>query len=304
LEERAAEVLGVEAALYVTSGHMANQTALFVHGRPGESVIAHSGCHIFNYESGALCSLSGLQPRPIDTEDGTFTAEQLRGAIQPLNIHHAKNRIVALENTHNRCGGTVWPLQRVISVCEFAHEHGLLVHMDGARLWNACAATGTEPREWTVGLDSVSCCFSKGLGAPVGSVVCGSRGFVDEARFARKIFGGQMRQAGIIAAGALYALEHHRERLPEDHANAKLLAELVGQAPGVRVIPPQSNIVIFEISDPRLTAAQLVEAVAPVARIYAISERRIRMVTHLDVSAEQCRTAGEAVARALKQLLA
>ena len=302
LEERVAEVLGKEAALYVPSGTMGNQLCLKAHSRPGDSVIAHAQAHILFYETGAPCAISGLQPRVIDSKDGTFTVEQAAALITPANIHHSHNRIVAVENTHNRCGGAVWPYERFASVCGFAHEQGLMLHLDGARLWNACAATGTEPTAWTQHADSVNVCFSKGLGAPIGSALGGSREFVEDCRFFRKMFGGQMRQAGIIAAAALYALEHNRERLVEDHANARLLADIVGQAPGLAVAAPATNIVMIDVTAPNVTAAQLAEAVAGEVTILAIGPRRLRAVTHLDVSRTDCRRAGEAIARAMQAL--
>ncbi|MCH7471672.1 low specificity L-threonine aldolase [bacterium] len=302
LEELVASLLGKEAALYVPSGTMGNQLCLRALSQPGDSLIAHVGAHVLHYESGAPCALSGLQPRTIDTPDGTFSPEQVGALIAPPNIHHSRNRILALENTHNRCGGTVWPMEQFASVCAFGHEQGLVVHLDGARLWNACTASGTELSDWTQHVDTVSVCFSKGLGAPVGSALAGSRDFVERCRFFRKMFGGQMRQAGIIAAGALYALEHNRERLAEDHANARLLAEIIGEADGLACIPPQSNIVMIDVTAEGISAQQVVEAVAEEATVLAIGPRRIRAVTHLDVSQEECKLAGEAITRAMESL--
>lgn len=302
LEERVADVLGVEAALYVSSGHMGNQVALRVHSQPGDSLIAHSGCHILNYESGAVCALSGVMPRGIDSADGTFTPQQLREKLWRDDVHHPRNRIVALENTHNRCGGSVWPLALHQQVCEYAHEHGLAVHLDGARLWNACEATGTSPRDWTGGVDSVSVCFSKGLGAPVGSCVAGSAEFVQEARFVRKMFGGQMRQAGIIAAGALYALEHNRARLAEDHANARLLAGIVEMSPHLSCWPPQTNMVMVNIEHPEISAARLAAELAAAVLAFDVAEKRIRCVTHLDVTRDDCQRAGEAFVATMQRL--
>jgi threonine aldolase len=293
LEARTAEVLGQEAALYVPSGTMANQLCLKVHARSG----------IFEYETGAPAAVSGLLPRYIDSADGTFTADDVAAELRPLNIHHARNRIVAVENTHNRCGGVVWPLEQYQAVSTLAHEHGLVVHLDGARLWNVCAATDTEPPAWTGHADSVGVCFSKGLGAPIGSALAGSREFVEEARFYRKMFGGQMRQAGIIAAAALYALDNHRARLPEDHANARLLAEKIDATGSLRCVPPATNIVIIDVLDKAVSAPQIVEGLAAEGVVLlAMGERKMRAVTHLDVSRDDCANAGDAFQRVMYKL--
>jgi threonine aldolase len=303
LEAHVAELLGTEAALYVPSGHMANQLCLRVHGRAGDSVIAHIRSHIFEYESGAPSAVSGLAPRFIDTPDGTFAPADVAELLTPRNIHHSRNRIVALENTHNRCGGVVWPLEQFEAVCHFCREHELLLHLDGARLWNACVASDTELPDWTHCADSTCVCFSKGLGAPVGSALAGSREFVEEARFYRKMLGGQMRQAGIIAAGALYALENHMQRLEEDHVKARELAELIGQAPGLSCIWPMTNIVVVEVQDPTLLAPQVVDELGREGVLFfSIGERRLRLVTHLDVSLDECRQAGRIFQRVMQRL--
>jgi len=303
LEARTAEVLGKEAALYVPSGTMANQLCLKVHARSGDSVIGHRMAHIFEYETGAPAAVSGLLPRYIDSADGTFTAADVAAELRPLNIHHARNRIVAVENTHNRCGGVVWPMAQYQAVSTLAHEHGLVVHLDGARLWNVCAATGTEPPAWTSQADSVGVCFSKGLGAPIGSALAGEREFVEEARFYRKMFGGQLRQAGIIAAAALYALDNHRARLVEDHANAQLLAEKIDATGSLRCVPPATNIVIIDVLDEKVSAPQIVAALAAEGVVLlAMGERKMRAVTHLDVSREDCAKAGDAFIRVMHHL--
>ncbi|MBN2081002.1 aminotransferase class I/II-fold pyridoxal phosphate-dependent enzyme [bacterium] len=304
LEEHTAELLGTEAALFVPSGHMANQLGLRVLGRAGDSVIAHASSHIFEYESGAPSAVSGLAPRFIDTPDGTFAAADVADLLQPRNIHHSRNRIVVIENTHNRCGGVVWPQDQYENVCVFCRDHELSVHLDGARLWNVCAATGTPPSRWASQVESVTVCFSKGLGAPVGSALAGSRAFIDDARFFRKMLGGQMRQVGIIAAGALYALEHNRERLVEDHANAQLFTKLVNEAPGLSCIWPDTNIVVIDVLDHTILAQQIVDdLIAEGVLVLSMGERKIRAVTHLDVSADQCRQAGEIVQRVMQQLV-
>jgi threonine aldolase len=303
LQERIADLTGKEAALFVPSGHMGNQICLRVHSGYGNNVICHSGAHIVAFESGSPCALSGLQPLLIETEDGTFSADQVKAKLHPANIHHSRNRIVAMENTHNRCGGAVWPIEKFSAVAEFGHSQGLAVHLDGARLWNACVSSGTEVTHWVQHVDSVSMCFSKGLGAPVGSVIAGSGAFIDEARFVRKMFGGQMRQAGVLAAAALYALENHWQRMTEDHSNAQVLAALIDEASGLSCIPPQSNIVIFDVLDSKVTAAQLVSEVAQdEVQVFAVAPQRIRAVTHLDVTREQCEAAGQAFGRAMERL--
>ncbi len=294
LEELTAEILGTEAALYMPSGHMSNQVCLRIHARPGDSVICHELSHVVYYESGAPSALSGLAPRLIETPDGLFSAKDIRETMAPVNIHHSRNRLVVVENTHNRAGGVAWPLEEYRRVSDYVHEQGMVLHMDGARLWNACVATGTAPSDWTKACDSLSVCFSKGLGAPVGSALAGSRALVEEGRFFRKMFGGQMRQAGIIAAGALYALEHNRARLCEDHDNAKLLAKLAGRAPGLSCHAPQTNIVIIDVTAPGLLAEQVSAALGEAGvLLHSIGARRLRAVTHLDVSRAQCKLAGE-----------
>jgi threonine aldolase len=302
LEEHVAQLLGKEAALYVPSGTMGNQLCLKAHSRHGDSLIAHAMAHILYYETGAPCAISGLQPRVIDTPGGTFTSEQVLPLILPRNIHHSRNRILALENTHNRCGGAVWPLAQFADVARFGREHGLAVHLDGARLWNACAATLTTPADWCQHVDSVNVCFSKGLGAPIGSALAGSRAFVDECMFYRKMFGGQMRQAGIIAAAALYALEHNRERLVQDHENAQLLAAILSNTPGISTQTPPSNIVMLDIMAQGVSAQQLADAVAHEVWLLPIGPQRLRAVTHLDVSREDCQRAGEILAQAMGRL--
>jgi threonine aldolase len=302
LEQRVAELTRKEAALYVPSGHMGNQLCLRACSQPGDALIAHVGSHVLHYETGTPCAVSGLTPRVIDTPDGTFTPEQVEVHILPRNIHHARARILSLENTHNRCGGTVWDLEQFRAVCACGHKQGLHVHLDGARIWNACAASGTQPQDWTGYADSINVCFSKGLGAPVGSALAGTEKFVEECRFYRKMFGGQMRQAGIIAAGALYGLEHNLDRLVEDHRNAKLLAQQVDSVPGLKCMRPQSNIVMVDILAEGVTAQQLVDAVAQDVLLYPVGPRRVRVVTHLDVGKKEMMQAGEGFRRAMQRL--
>ena len=217
LQARTAEILGKEAAIFMPSGSMTNQIAIRVHCQPGDEFLCEEQCHVYNYEQAAFAQLSGLVARTIPGKYGVLHLDQLRGMIRPEGDHLVRTRLVCLENTHNRGGGTVWPYQQLVDICQWARDNQLKTHLDGARLFNAEAASGIAAIEWSQHFDSVSICFSKGLGAPVGSALAGSKPFIQAARRARKLFGGGMRQAGVLAAAALYALEHHRERLVEDH---------------------------------------------------------------------------------------
>jgi threonine aldolase len=222
LEARVAELLGKEAAMFAPSGTMVNQLALRAHTEPGDEVILDGNAHIYYYEGGAPAALAGVMCRCLPGVRGIFTAADLEAVLRPADQHFAPTRLVCLENTHNRGGGKIWPQELVREIGTLTRERGIRLHLDGARLWNAAVARGISERELAAEFDSVAVCFSKGLGAPVGSALCGSREFIQRARRFRKMFGGGMRQAGIIAAGALHALEHHRGRLAEDHANARV----------------------------------------------------------------------------------
>jgi threonine aldolase len=301
LQAMTAEILGKEAALYVPSGSMSNQIAVRVHCKPGDEFICESGCHIYNYEQGAFAQLSGLVARTVDGKFGVLHVDQLRGLVRPQNDHLVRTKLVCLENTHNRGAGRIQPYENVTAICDWAHGAGLRTHLDGARLWNATVATGIPEATWAQHFDTVSVCFSKGLGAPVGSALAGPKDFIKEARRHRKLFGGGMRQAGVIAAGALYALQHHRTRLAEDHASAQVLAAAIRKTDGLTLSPDQvdTNIVIFLV-DPALgTAAQFVAELKTEGVLgYAIDVQKVRLVTHLDVTQTQCRTAGEKIQRA------
>jgi len=285
LERRVADILGKEAAAYMPSGTMSNQVALRTHTEPGDEIILEATAHSYFYESGGPAALSGLMCRLIEGERGLFTAAQVRAVLRPRNQHFPPTQLVCIENTHNRGGGTIWPLERIAEVSAAAREAGLAMHLDGARLWNATAATGIPEREYARHFDSASVCFSKGLGAPIGSALAGTAAFIDRARRFRKMFGGGMRQAGIVAAGALYALEHHRQRLAEDHANARLLAGGIARLPGIEIDPAavETNIVIF-----RSTAmpAETLSARLKGAGVWLLPRdaESLRAVTHLDVS--------------------
>jgi threonine aldolase len=301
LQEKVAALLGVEAALYVPSGSMANQIALKVHTEPGDDVIIGEGSHNFLYESGAAGAIAGVQ-MTIVGQGGLYTLDDVKAGFKVDNHHFAPTRLICLENTHNRGGGRIWPAAEVEKILAFAREQKVRTHLDGARLWNVAAATGRALPELAAGFDTVSVCLSKGLGAPVGSLVCGSRPLVHRAHRMRKMLGGGMRQAGILAAAGLYALEHHRARLVDDHQNARLLAERLAETPGIRVdlATVETNIVIGDLGDKVAGgAAGFVErARAGGVLLNAIGPRRFRLVTHLDVDRAGCERAVGVLARA------
>jgi len=285
-----AEFLGQEASLFVPSGTMANQLAIRAVTEPGDEIIADITTHSYNFEAGAASALSGCSLRLIHGQRGLYSARDVETAIRPSNEHFPRSRLVILENTNNRGSGSIWPLETVADVATTAHRHGLHVHLDGARLMNACVATGLKPTDYTRHADSVSMCFSKGLGAPVGSILAGPKPLIARAHRFRKMFGGGMRQAGILAAAALYAMEHNVNRLAEDHANARRLAEGIAELPGIRLDPRhvETNIVIFEVTAPLAPAAEFVRRLHERGVwMFATGPNQVRAVTHLDVSREQ-----------------
>jgi threonine aldolase len=298
LEARIAEMLGKEAAMYIPSGTMSNQIAVRVHCQPGDEFLCDANCHIYNYEQGAYAQLFGVGAQPIEGDYGVLRLEQLEDRIRPANDHALRTRLVCLENTHNRGAGRVLPYDGVVEICSWAAENGLARHLDGARLFNAVVASGIAARDWAQHFDTVSVCFSKGLGAPVGSALCGPEELIRRARRHRKALGGAMRQAGIIAAGALYALEHHVNRLAEDHEKARVLAEAIRETPGLALDPDvvDTNIVIFKI-DPKLgTAAEFVAKLREKGVLMnAVGRCRIRAVTHLELTLEQVRGAANLI---------
>lgn len=291
LQKLTAEILGKEAALFMPSGTMTNQVGVRLHCKPGDEFICEAGCHIYNYEQGAFAQLSGVVARTVEGKAGVLHVDQLRGLIRPENDHLVRTRLVCLENTHNRGAGKIQPHENVVAICKWAHDSGLKTHLDGARLWNAAAATGVSEGEWSKHFDTVSVCFSKGLGAPVGSALAGPKDAIKEARRHRKLFGGAMRQAGVIAAGALYALQNNRQRVTIDHANAQILADAIRAADGLSLSPDtvDTNIVIFRV-EPRLgSAAEFVAELKQAGVLcLATSPTQVRLVTHLDVSEAQC----------------
>ena len=301
LQEMVAEMLGKEAALFVPSGTMSNQLCLRTLTRAGDEVIVHEDAHVLHYEGGAAAALSGLQLRPLRGALGMLDPGEVEQAIRPPGEHMPRTGAVELENTHNRCGGTFLPLEQMAAVARVARLHGIGIHLDGARIWNAHKATGVALRAYAATADSVSVCFSKGLGAPVGSALAGSTAFVEEARANRKRYGGAMRQAGILAAAAIYALEHNLDRLPVDHQNAQVLAGHLREVPGLEIIHPvQTNIIIAEVGPLGSTAAKVVAALKEQGVLCgAAAPTRVRFVTHLDVSAREVKVAGEVVQRVL-----
>ncbi|HEX6263246.1 MAG TPA: threonine aldolase family protein [Actinomycetota bacterium] len=285
LQERVADLLGAEAGLYMPSGTMCNETAFAVHCRPGDEIIADRTAHPLNAEAGGPAVLSGAMVRPLDGDHGIFTADQLREAVRPPWRLSPRSRVLSVENTTNYGGGRCWPIERVREVTAVAEEHGLAAHMDGARLLNAVTATGTSAAEYAEPFDSSWIDFSKGLGAPVGAVLAGSREFIEEAWVWKQRLGGAMRQAGIVAAACVYALDHHVDRLADDHEHARALAEGLAELPGVGLDPEtvETNIVVFELEamPAERFAGRLLDEHG--VRVSTLGPSTIRAVTHLDV---------------------
>lgn len=306
LQVRVAELLGKAAALFVPSGTMANQLALRAWTEPGDEAIMERNSHTFNYEGGGAAALSGVQVLPIDGKRGVITAEQVEEAVRPQDHHFPRSRVVFLENTHNRAGGAVYPLAEIERVAAVAARHGLKLHMDGARLWNAVVATGVSPAQYAAAFDSVAVCLSKGLGCPLGSLVAGPVEFIDRVHRFRKQWGGGMRQVGVVAVAGLHALEHHVDRLKDDHANAKLLARGLKDVAGIgiRLEDVETNMVFFEVPRARASAQAVVAALREQGVLMiATSPGRIRCVTHLDVTQGDIERAAGIVQRTLKGLL-
>ena len=288
LENKIAEMLGKEAALFTPSGTMANQLAIRSVCEGGDEIIAHHDNHIIHYETGGPAALSGCMVHGIDGPSGLFDADNVAAAIRHRDVHHPRSRMVAIENSHNRGGGCVWSIDRFESVADVARKHGIHVHVDGARLFNACVAAGYSPADFARKADTVNVCFSKGLGAPVGSAMIGSAELVERARRFRKMFGGGMRQSGILAAAAIHALDHHVDRLAVDHELAARLAAGIDRIEGLQAETPEggirTNIVFFQV-DPRLDTAKAFAEKMTEAGVaaYDFDPTRIRMVTHLGV---------------------
>ncbi len=303
LQDMAAALLGKRAALFVPSGTMANQLAIRSQTQPGQEVIVESTCHIVRYEQGAAGALAGVQLHWVTGERGIMTAEQVEAAIRPKDPHSIQTALICLENTHNAGGGTIYPLSTIEKIRTVAVKHGIPMHLDGARLLNAVAATTLPPASYAQHFETISMCLSKGLGAPVGSLLISSDlSLIDRARRFRRMYGGAMRQAGILAAAGIYALEHHVTRLKEDHDHAKKLARLLQRIPSVQIASQhvETNIIIFDVVDHRRPPTELVAALKEQGvLINAIGGQRYRAVTHLNISSKQIDEAGEIFARIL-----
>jgi threonine aldolase len=296
LQDRVAELLGFPAAVFLPSGTMCNEIALRLHAQPGgDELLLDRTAHPVNSEAGGPAVLSGLMIRALDGDGGVFTAAQLEAALRPPgNRYMPRSRVVSVEQTSNLGGGRVWPLSTVESVLEVARQYGLRAHMDGARLLNAVVASGVSASDFAGGFDTAWIDFTKGLGAPVGAVLAGSRELIDEAWRWKQMLGGAFRQSGIVAAGCLYALDHHVDRLAEDHVHARLLAEGLASLPGVQLDPAsvETNIVIFHVQDARALVARIADRV----EVQAFDAHRVRAVTHLDVTREDVERALEVFA--------
>jgi threonine aldolase len=286
LQARAAEIFGREASLFLPSGSMGNLTCVMAQTRPGQEVICESSGHIYSYEMGSISALGGVLPRLVPAADGILTWEAIAAAIREKVYYRPQTALICLENTHNMAGGTVYPTTLANEICDRAHEAGIAVHLDGARVFNAATYLGEHVAEMTRKFDSVQFCLSKGLGAPVGSMIVGSRDFIEHCRRIRKMLGGGMRQAGVLAAAGLIALENGPRLLPEDHENAQFLARGLADIPGIHIDPNKivTNIVIFDVSNPPMKASEFVERLRQ-RNVLAgpVDASRVRMVTHRDV---------------------
>jgi threonine aldolase len=301
LERRVAALLGHEAAVFLPSGTMCNAIGLRLHTRPGgDEVILDATSHPVNAEAGGPAQLAGAMLRTLDGDGGIFSAEQLGSAVREESRHAPRSRAVSVEQTTNLGGGRVWPLAGIREVLAVARGHGLRAHLDGARLLNASVASSIPAAEYAGGFDTAWIDFSKGLGAPVGAVLAGSHDLIEEAWRWKQMLGGALRQSGVLAAACLYALDHNVERLADDHANARTLAERLENVPGVRVDPAavETNIVVFEVADAPALAARVADSVD----LHAIDQRRMRAVTHMDVDAEEVARAGDALADAVARM--
>jgi threonine aldolase len=302
LEQRAAEIAGKEAALFVPSGTMGNTIAVKLHTEHGQEVICDSRSHVLDYELAMMAWFSGCLARAIATEDGILTWDQVRRHIRPPHAHYAPTGLIEIENTHNMAGGTVYPLGVIREICDGAHERGLKVHMDGARVFNAAAAINVQVREIVAPVDTVMFCLSKALGAPVGSMLAGPATLIAQGRLYRKRLGGGMRQAGVLAAAGLIALEDTPQRLPDDHANARFLAEGLARVPGIQIDPRKvaTNIVVFDVGGTGRASAEISARLkARGVLINGINERVMRAVTHYDATRADCAQAIEATAGAV-----
>lgn len=289
LEEKTAALFGMEAALFFPSGTMANQTAIKVHTQPGEQLICDHYAHIFNYEGGGVSFNSGVSCKLIAGHRGMITAKQVKAAINPPDFYHSPlTTLVCLENTTNKGGGAIWDINEMKAIKEVCTSNGLKFHLDGARIWNALAVTGEDPKLYGNLFDSISVCLSKGLGCPVGSVLLGSKDFIAKALRVRKVFGGGMRQAGFLAAAGIYALDHHRERLKEDHKKAKEIETILSEKDFISSVSPvDTNIIIFELKESVLDAQAFMDKMNENnIRLISMGSGKLRLVTHLNYTDE------------------
>jgi len=303
LQDRAAEVMGKEAALFVPSGTMGNQIAIRLHTRPGQEVITEASSHVYNYELAAMSALSGVMARPVAAADGILSWPQIESAIRARIYYVAQTGLIVLENTHNMAGGTVYTAEQTDAICEHAHAVGLPVHLDGARIFNAATSLGVDVATLSRHCDSVMFCLSKGLGAPVGSMLAGSRDFIERARSVRKLLGGGMRQVGVLAAAGLVALEKMPRRLEEDHENAALLARLLQRIPVLDVDPGRvrTNVVIVGLARSGLASSRLATMLRTEGVLVGIvDDLTIRLLTHLDVARNQIEQAADVFRRVLR----
>ena len=299
LEARTAELLGKEAALFVPSGTMANQIGIGVHTQPGDELLCAATSHVYVWEAGGIARLSGVTARTFAGDGGLLSLDDLRDGIRPADdVHYVRTRLICLENTHNRGGGRIHPMAEIARIARWAREHGLAMHLDGARLMNAVVASGRTAREWAQHFDTVSICFSKGLGAPIGSALGGSADHIGRARRLRKLFGGGMRQVGIIAAAALYALEHHVDRLKEDHGHARVLADAFASTDGFTLEsgPVETNLVWVAVNPSVGSAADVAAYLKSRGILVSVPAAQVvRACTHLDVTSEQVEHAAQTI---------
>jgi threonine aldolase len=300
LQTCAAEIFGREAGLFVPSGSMGNLTCIMAQTTRGQEVICEASGHVYNYEMASMCALAGVLPRVIHADNGIMTWAQIAPAIREKAYHRSQTRLVALENTHNMAGGTVYPTRLTQAICENAHEAGLKVHLDGARVFNAAVYLGESVATITRGFDSVQFCLSKGLGAPVGSMIVGTKEFIERCRVIRKMLGGGMRQVGVLAAAGLVALEEGPKRLHIDHENAKVLAKGLADIPRIGIDPAQvqTNIVIYDVHQSGLSSTEFLQKLGQRKVLGgAVDARKIRMVTHLDVDRQDVERAVQIIAQ-------
>ena len=304
LQDRAAHIFGREAALFVPSGSMGNLTCIIAQTRPGQEIICEETGHVYNYEMASMSAIAGVLPRIVTGQDGILSWETISKAIRPKIYYRPQTALISLENTHNMAGGTVYPTKLALEICDKAHDLGIPVHLDGARIFNAATYLGEDVAEMTKKFDSVQFCLSKGLGAPVGSLIVGSRVFIERCRSIRKMLGGGMRQAGVLAAAGLVALEKGPRRLQIDHDNAKFLATQLAGIPGITLDPAkvQTNIVIFDLKKSGSSSADFLQALAK-RNVLAVpvDNERVRMVAHLDVDRTGIETAANSVREVLKR---